>query len=331
MIYSHANGMVMCPDDTSKATMGIAELTDKVTAENRVDFLALELCSMGGIEIAYQWRPGNGRFEADVLVAIPNAGPPLDWDRAFLRIRTLGHKTEKVPEVDPTTMTGADLGRLVIEEAFLGRQAAAKNEENVQKIKEKFGGRQTRGESENPLGNESAGCYDLRFAADVKKAVDVLSIELGRGDAKNIVVDLCRLGPDGPVRYDRDGWKVDLSDIARRISECNRLPEPASEAAKAVKDAVERFMIASFGMENHKGFAAGKNGVYIVLPSGEPGSLSQFAWYTPLPGVGSDYGRWSFLKDGATPGNGTVENWFELLDSWFDKANENGGSNGYRP
>ena len=75
--------------------MGIAEVTDKIGVEERVDFLALELCNMGGAEIAYQWRPGNGRFEADVLLAIPNAGPPLDWHRAFSRIRSPGHASER--------------------------------------------------------------------------------------------------------------------------------------------------------------------------------------------------------------------------------------------
>jgi clostripain len=94
--------------------------------------------------------------------------------------------------------------------------------------------------------------------------------------------------------------------------------------------AVEHFMIASFGMSGYKGFEAGKNGVYIVLPSGAPGCWNRFRWYTPLAGPGKT-GRWSFLKDGATPGNGIVENWFELLNSWFDEPNDKGGINGYRP
>ena len=59
LIYSHANGRTMCPVEQSKRDMGIAELTDKVGPECRVDFLALELCNMGGIEIAYQWPSGS--------------------------------------------------------------------------------------------------------------------------------------------------------------------------------------------------------------------------------------------------------------------------------
>jgi hypothetical protein len=47
---------------------------------------------------------------------------------------------------------------------------------------------------------------------------------------------------------------------------------------------------------------------------------SGLSWYTPLESYhpAGRYGRWAFLADGATAGNGKVEKWFELLDSWFD-------------
>lgn len=45
---------------------------------------------------------------------------------------------------------------------------------------------------------------------------------------------------------------------------------------------------------------------------------------------GAPYGRWSFLADGATPDDGEVENWFELMDSWFDDTTSDpGGYNRY--
>jgi hypothetical protein len=93
---------------------------------------------------------------------------------------------------------------------------------------------------------------------------------------------------------------------------------------------VARFMIASFGMSAYKQFEAGKNGVFIVLPSGKPDCWKQFRWYTPIRGDRKNYGNWSFLKDGATPSNGVIESWFELLDLWFDVTDEKGGINGYR-
>ncbi len=56
-------------------------------------------------------------------------------------------------------------------------------------------------------------------------------------------------------------------------------------------------------------------------------------WYNALEPAGDadGYGKYAWCIDGATPGNGEVENWFELMDAWFDsaEADEPGGSNGY--
>ena len=46
IIYSHANGESLCPDEQSGRRMGLAELSDDTTGEDAVDFLALELCAM---------------------------------------------------------------------------------------------------------------------------------------------------------------------------------------------------------------------------------------------------------------------------------------------
>jgi uncharacterized protein (TIGR03067 family) len=88
---------------------------------------------------------------------------------------------------------------------------------------------------------------------------------------------------------------------------------------------MQGFMISSFGMSGYKQFEPGKNGVFIVLPSGRPNTWKYYSWYTPTRGEGRNYGNWSFLKDGATPGNGAVENWFELLESWFNVPEEKRG------
>src|SRR5262245_53096979 len=271
--------------------------------EARVDFLALELCNMGGLEIAYQWRPGNGRFEADVLLAIPNAGPPLDWHRAFGRIRSPGHAPKGGSALDPAKMTAADFGKLVIEEGRLGREAS-----------EKPGGRGS---------NESAGCYDLRKAGEVKKAVDALAAALAKADSKKILMELRNATAEGRLMsYSGDGSYVDLYDLCRRVGGCDRLPAPVRSAARGVMKSVEGFMIASFGMSGYKGFEPGKNGVFIVLPSGRPNCWKHYRWYTPGKGDRENYGNWAFLKDGATPGDGVVDNWFELLESWFGAADD---------
>jgi clostripain len=298
LIYSHADGQSMCPDDASKADMGIAEVTDEIGAEQRVDFLALELCNMGGAEIAYQWRPGNGGFEADVLLAIPNAGPPLDWHRAFDRIRSPGHESNASSTLDPANMSAEDFGKLVIEEGELGRRKS-----------ERPGGRGSR---------ESAGCYDLRKAGEVKTALDALAAAMATADCKDAVLQLRKDNSDGEmICYSEDRSYVDVYDLCRRISQCDQLPESVCTAAAKVMEQVDAFMIASFGMSGYGRFEAGKNGVFVVLPPGKQGSWKSYAWYAPTKGTGDDYGNWSFLRDGATADDATVENWYELVVSWF--------------
>lgn len=299
LIYSHANGKTMCPDDRAGADMCIAESSTKVTAKERVDFLALELCNMGGIEIAYQWRPGNGGFEADVLLAIPNAGPPLDWHRAFRRIRSPGHAPVEGSALDPAKMTAADFGKLVIEEGYRGR-----------KTHEVPGGEGS---------HESAGCYDLHKAAAVKKAVDQLAQALAKSQSKDAFVELRNARTsDRLIAYNGEDSYVDLYDLGRRIAGSDRFAPHVRAAANDVMTNVQEFMLGSFGMSAFEHFEPGKHGVFIVVPSGRPNCWRHYRWYTPTRGEPANTGHWSFLKDGATPNNGVVENWYELLESWFN-------------
>jgi clostripain len=321
MIYSHADGQTMCPDEESGRDMGIPELSEVLREKHSLDFMALELCNMGGVEIAYEWRPEAGRFGADVLLAIPNAGPPLDWDRAFARIRTPGHASvAATPHLDPVKMTATDFGALVIEEGKRGRELVT-------------------GERAERVKHEAAGCYDLRRVADVKRAVDALAVALAASDSKQVFCEMRGPGPIGDaINYAGGGGPyVDLYDLCARAAGCDALSGDVRARARDVMAATDAFMLASFGMSGYAGFEEGKHGAFIVLPMDDgPGKTARwrnFRWYTPGSHEqgGKDLGGWAFLKDGATPSNGKVENWFELLDAWFDAADDAGGINGYRP
>lgn len=334
LIYSHADGRGMCPDQQSDREMWIPELTAKVGADLEVDFLGLELCNMSGIEIAYQWRPGNGGFSADVLLAIPNAGPPLDWNRAFARIRSPGHATEApAPHLDPNTMTAAELGRLVIEEGARGRKAMATDHP----------------EHAEDIPFESAACCDLALAAEVKQKIDAFAVALARSGEKQAFEDVRGPSLEGKtLDFTRGNVEhspyFDLYQLLDRAAFSEKLSRETRDAARAAADTVDRFVLASFGMDSleSEGFEDGKSGVFIVFPDGDETSgvfglgnslWSKFRWYSPLgkKGKGDPYGRWAFLADGAKPGNGAVENWFELLDSWFDPdPDSKGGTNDYR-
>ena len=49
MLYGHADGRGMCPDEQTRHEMGFAQLTDVVSDKESVDLMALELCNMGGV------------------------------------------------------------------------------------------------------------------------------------------------------------------------------------------------------------------------------------------------------------------------------------------
>jgi clostripain len=321
LIYSHANGETMCPDEESGRDMGIAELSDVLPASASVDFLALELCNMAGLEIAYQWRPRPDTFGADVLLAIPNAGPPLDWARAFARLRSPGHAPAVVPgeeragaAVDPATMDAAAFGALVVEEGERGRRLALRE-----------GGRGA---------HESAGAFDLRRVGAAKLAFDALAVELARNGERETFLEMRGPGPIGSaINYSEGGAYVDAYDLCRRIATCDVFDEAVRTAAERASDALDACVLASFGMPGLEGFEPGKSGLFVVTPRGEPGAWGNFAWYTPAAGPGNGvHGRWAFLGDGAVEGNGRVETWFELLDLWYDDtAKDPGGLNGYRP
>jgi clostripain len=311
LIYSHADGRTMCPDEERGGDMGIPELTEVLDEEDSLDFLALELCNMGGIEIAYEWRPAFGRFGADVLLAIPNAGPPLDWHRAFARIRSGGHASPSTdPVLDPAAMTAADFGRLVVEEGRRGRELAS-------------------AEEPERAAHEAAACYDLTKVEGVKRAVDALAVALAGGAAKQAFVELRAEG----MHYDgEEGPYVDLYELCRLAAAEERLGEAVRARAGEAMSALDAFVLASFGMSAYAGFEEGKHGVFVVFPPDAERSWKSLGWYTPLDHLrrNKQFGRWAFLADGATPANGSVENWFELLDSWFDVADAKGGANAYR-
>lgn len=321
LIYSHANGETLCPDEHSGRDMGIAELSDVLPQSASVDFLALELCNMAGVEIAYQWRPRAGTFGADVLLAIPNAGPPLDWHLAFARLRSPGHAAASGTAgatLDPAAMDAAAFGALIVEEGERGRRASL---------------------SARGRGNhESAGAFDLRRMGDVKRAFDALAVELARNGERETFLEMRGPGPIGSaVNYSEGGPYVDAFDLCRRIAACDVFDEAVRAAAERAASALDACTIASFGMPGLEGFEPGASGLFIVAPRGDgPGRAevwSRFAWYTPMPGPGRGvHGRWAFLGDGAVEGNGKVETWFELLDLWYDDVSKDpGGINGYKP
>lgn len=101
-------------------------------------------------------------------------------------------------------------------------------------------------------------------------------------------------------------------------------------------------VLYSFGNSQFFGFVEGKSGLHIFFPDGDKtvtvdgSSMRHWAlqwWYNSLDvsSYGNGYGRLAWAIDNASPEKNEANNWFELLDSWFDESNTSaGGLNFYQ-
>ncbi|AWZ48894.1 clostripain [Clostridiaceae bacterium 14S0207] len=320
-----------------------AEISDCLTEKQSVDLLVFDACLMGTAEVAYQYRPGNGGFSADTMVASSPSvrGSGLQYDTIFSRLKaggevsneddaTLGGKEQCF---DPATVTNEQLGALFIEEQ---RDSVNKNWET----------------------DQSLSFYDLSKVEKVKKSVDKLSVSLSKENKKQAIEKLRGTGRKAPVmHYFEENqpiyWRVcpyfDLYDLCEQIKDSKDFSNNIKNLATDVMNTVDEMIVYSFGGPKFKGktsFKDSKNGLSIFLPDGDktfysyysPNELTHWStqtWYNSIDtikaGLKTPYGKLSWCKDGQDPRINKVGNWFELLDSWFDKSNgKDGGVNHYQ-
>ena len=349
VVFAHGSGPLMCPDEGSPGdAMYTAEITDVLTAEDSVDLMVLDVCLMGGVENAYQWRPSNGKFGADVLVASAPPSGPFAYDKVFERLRSGGGDNGEVDSMvggkekycDPATMTALDFGGVIIEEIYDGQP------------------------------EESWACYDLTKVEAVKQKVDAFAASLAKEGKKDDLAHVRGAGVVRPILNYVSGDFTDLAwiftpffdlyDLAKRTTESPRFGggKVRRDAATLMK-AVDELVAYSYGGGNYPGFENGRHGIYIFFPNGDRKApylnVRHWALQTgynpsrvmkapevPLPKdldlpkefalqLAATYGHYLWCADGATPRNNKVENWFELLDSWFDTGNgKEGGLNNYQ-
>ncbi len=335
------NSRQICCDMTSKGDyLYTAELTDKLTNKESVDLLAYDACFMGTVEGAYQYRPGNGSFQAKYMVA----SAPIMWGKGFNykgifnRLNTDGGDNGeedltlggKEKYYDPSKITPKELGSLIVEE-----QRDLVNEANNN--------------------TQSLSCFDLSKMGNVKKSVDKMSralwLEKGKAAVEKLrgTVDNTLL-LDYFYESDATQWLVcpyfDLYDLCEKISKSNNFSANIKYLAKKVMSNVDKAVLYSFGGSQFPDFKEGKNGLSIFLPDGSKvykdlnSGYSYTAWQAQrwynsvdVSAFDSDflYGKLSWCKDGQTTKINDVGNWFELLDSWFDTSNNSdGGFNWYQ-
>lgn len=316
-----------------------AEFTDKLTKEDSVDIFLLDACYMGNIEFIYQIRKGNGGFSADYVVASSHEiwGRGWDYESIFKRIKT----GSSIETSDKSQLTGRNkvifgqsemsplnFGELVMEEIY-----------DTVIVKASY--------------YHAISFYETEKALDVKNAFDELSVLLS--DYKEDITSIRgsgMLNQSDIVHYFRaDNEKLaesmwfnfpffDLYDFCRKIYERN-LNDYITSASLEVMNAVDSLIILSMADSAYgDNFTVNKNGVSFFFPDGDriyekSKSWKGQSWYNSIDlseaGSKSKYGKLLWCIDNAVPGNDKVENWFELLDSWFDDSNDDdGGLNYYK-
>ncbi len=329
----------ICQDDTSNYDiLYTAEISDILTSAESVDLFALDACLMSSAEFAYQFRndSSNSGFRAGFMVAsAPNeliGG--FDYEAIFQRLQnksgdngtsdgTLGGNELYY---DPSTLTAQQLGAVIVEE-------------------------QRDSMSNDP--SQSLTCIDLSKIKAVKEAVDVLSVKLSSvTDAKTDLEALRGMPGDlsgnimlhyfDETYYDTElqaytEWiyspYFDIYNLSAAVNQSSGFSSDIQNAAAILRDAVGELVLYSFANSDFSGFVANKSGVHIFFPAGDyQYTSSKYEtlvdswflqdWYNALDVsgkyTGAPLGKLSWCADGATAGNTVVENWFELLDSWYD-------------
>lgn len=326
----------LCWDETNNSDcLYTAEISDTLTKKESVDVLAYDACLMGTAEVAYQYRPGNGGFQAKYMVAsAPSVwGAGFDYKKIFERLRKdKGVGTELEGQCyDPAKIKAEQLGNLMVDTQRM----------SIAEVPD--------------VTNQSLCNFDLSKVSSVKKSVDKLSRALWLENDKDAIEKIRGTKGNAPLlhyfyeTYESD-WKnypyFDLYELCKEISTSNEFSRNVQNLAKKVMKNVDSMIKDSFGGSDYKGFTEGKNGLSILLPDGGRKYKEYYSgtiytgwraqrWYNAININDIDpdypYGGLYWCKDGATSKKNDVGNWFELLDSWFDTSNgPDGGDNYYQ-
>ncbi len=328
----------ICEDQTDDDYLYVGEIKDYLDSSHSVDFLGMDACLMGFLEVAYEFRPGTGDFGADVLAFSPAAeqGDGWEYERIFNRFSGSGLNESSAWGSDPCydidTVTAADFAGIAVKEygdAF----------------------------SSSGLEDQTLTAVDLHEIAGVKAAADGFAATL-TGYQSQIETVRGAVGEGNLLAYFTESnlgeWisyaGFDLYELAEQVKVLN-LDAAVNSAADALMAAVDTAVIASWAQSGYDssydtGFEAGKNGLAIFFPDGD--AMYQYQeeshpywqyqhWYNGVSNSAYDdwwndpnylpqYGALDFCT---SDGDGIVEGWFELLQYWFNPADTT--PNNYNP
>lgn len=301
----------ICWDYTDNSDrLYIAEITDVLTDNEDVNVIGFDACFMMMVEIAYEYRPIEGKFGANYMVGSPYTEPWAGWpyDKIINRFKGSGFDGEGDVCYDVESLTQAQLASLIVKE-----------------YEDAF--------SNSP--SEILTAIDLSKAQAIKDALDQLAVELvdEKVDAEDIRgSNIMTVTMEYFNETSEDEWinfpHFDLYDFAERISNSTNFTANAKSAASLLMSTVEDCVIESWGGFSYQNFQKGKNGLGFFFPDGDRAynndPIYAYQWWYTAEDTnqwfdGHLYGRLDFCNSDA---DGTVEGWRELLEFWFDNSNE---------
>jgi len=319
-LVSHGDGPQSCPDESDDDELYTAELSDVLTEQDSVDLLGFDACLMAGVENAYQWRRRPGEFGADFLLAAAPVSSSWPYEEIFER-------TKKPPGGTAGGLDPGTFAAQVVDELHAQIKAGRSGDRGL----------------ERDL--QSWGSFDLGAVEQAKLHLDALAKQLWKDEAKQELLELRGSGLEAPTHVyvwpehgaEQEMPNVDLTHMCERIANSEHFSKQARALAAVAAKSADLVVSSSFGMDHYKGFADGRHGLYLIFPEGDTRTRrgktywNSMGWYNALAVDSNGYGRYAWCLDGAEPSNGEVENWFELMDAWFDDATPDtpGGTNGY--
>ncbi len=317
-------------DEANNSWIYNAMFTESLNNSHSVDILGMDACFMGNMEFLYQIRCGNASFNAKYVVASPPTEWSYGWNYAGIIKRISGVencKSTDTGEISKITeekkyiyssksLTPKDLGKIIIEEQYDYTSLETDDQILVLYDTEKIG--------------ELKKNFDSLFVSLKDNSSD---IEQLRGSDEIVQNDILLYFNSSSTSEWIDYCYFDVYDIVDKIVKSSKFSEEINIKAEIVKENVDSLILYSFSGDYFKKFKTNITGLSFFFPAGNRIYKDKKMWYyqtfyNPKPDE-STFGKLSFCKDNATENNKIVENYFEVLDYWFDEEDGKGGYNGY--
>jgi len=295
----------ICIDETDdEDALYTGEITDVLSDDHSVDFLGLDACLMGMIEVAYEYRPDvSGKFGAKAICYSPASeqGDGWNYEKILNRLKGSGTDDEGDACYDADSLTANQFAELAAKEYADDDSTYSDN-------------------------TQTQTAVDNTKVAALKSALDAFAVACSSSTG---ILETVRASTMNYFDEYDVGESIfipfyDLYDFAERIYDGYSI---ADTAASNLMTAIQDFILFSYGGTSYSSFTSGQNGISFFFTDGietynsHPYLAYQW-WYTSVEtGAVEDgyyYGKLDFCEPGSV--NGTVENWYELIMSMYLNA-----------